>query len=463
MVDLNFKLKSMVLTIGPSHCGKTYFCKNVLLPSLKSDPSLNVQYISSDDTRRELLGVDLSNMDKKMMYVSEPAFRFMEYKVASMMKFPVMADFIVVDATLLDEKTRDAFISVARDNCYNVYAIKFDYDSRDEYMSFVPDSKEIVRVVNNHVTKFKKELRSISRISKHGVLYRIKSRDLSGVSVSIDPCDVKKRDETTLPDDDVVVISDINGCYDSLVELLYKCGFGISGGKIVDNSGYKRTLVINGDFIDKGDKVLDVVGLLYDNIGNDIVKVIKGNHENFVYKYLKGEIDESGDMLDYFDSINMYKDAGCGEIGKFFSVIESCVDFCHNNFVYVTHAPCRNKHVGKFDIKSIRGMRSFSYNIDGSVEDKDKHLEGMLSFIVDESVCRQPYHCFGHIAVSNPRALGNKVFLDGGAVYGGKLVAATFTPDMRVKFASVRCDVKREGRLYDLFGVDNCMLNNIHY
>jgi phosphoribosylpyrophosphate synthetase len=67
-----------------------------------------------------------------------------------------------------------------------------------------------------------------------------------------------------------------------------------------------KTIVLVGDIIDKGYGIADVINLIYKNI--DKIKMVLGNHENFVYKYLKGLIDEktapSEEVInEYFNTI----------------------------------------------------------------------------------------------------------------------------------------------------------------
>ena len=72
---------TIFLTIGPSGCGKTYFCKNYLIPKLKqlspikNRENVSINYISSDDIRRVLLGNDLDRNHAGMMVVSKMAER----------------------------------------------------------------------------------------------------------------------------------------------------------------------------------------------------------------------------------------------------------------------------------------------------------------------------------------------------------------------------------------------------
>ena len=86
---MKFPLHTIILLCGPSCCGKTFYVKNHLIPGLRNLENgfrLNIQYISSDDLRKEVLGdPDLDLRDKKntfrLKYASEASFRLLEHRV----------------------------------------------------------------------------------------------------------------------------------------------------------------------------------------------------------------------------------------------------------------------------------------------------------------------------------------------------------------------------------------------
>ncbi len=61
MEIIKIKPQTVILFVGPKHCGKTYFAQNVLLQQLDGynqqiNKPLNLQLLSSDAFREDMLG-----------------------------------------------------------------------------------------------------------------------------------------------------------------------------------------------------------------------------------------------------------------------------------------------------------------------------------------------------------------------------------------------------------------------
>ena len=81
---------------------KYHFAKNILIPQLEYSLTeknfyANVQYLSSDAIRQEILGYNYNKYDEIMMESSGQAFRLLEEKLKMATSYPVNAEFIVVD------------------------------------------------------------------------------------------------------------------------------------------------------------------------------------------------------------------------------------------------------------------------------------------------------------------------------------------------------------------------------
>src|SRR5579875_2105939 len=125
-------IHTIFVLIGPTECGKSTFTREVLLPQLRigdfdKNFKMNVQVISSDDIRRELLGHDYDKHDKIMMEASAQAFDLIEKRLEAVTSFPINAEFVIVDTKGLSEEFRKQVCDIAKKNQYNVEAIVFDY------------------------------------------------------------------------------------------------------------------------------------------------------------------------------------------------------------------------------------------------------------------------------------------------------------------------------------------------
>ncbi|HEY9704779.1 MAG TPA: AAA family ATPase, partial [Allocoleopsis sp.] len=234
-IKLNLKLHTIILLVGPSGAGKTQFCFEQLMIQLKmaqvGNKKINIQYISSDAIRRELLDNPAADkMDKEMTYVSHQAFELLFGRLKCATSYPVNADFIIVDTTGLDPVFRQEVLNIAKEKHYNVSAILFDYKNRREYNDAIKDGPENMAVSNRHIDKFKQVVLSEIRQKDYESIHRIKSREFEKYEIVV--ADYDAYDKHVLPfGPEYVVIGDIHGSYDEFVKLLDKHGFVIDENK----------------------------------------------------------------------------------------------------------------------------------------------------------------------------------------------------------------------------------------
>lgn len=200
-------------------------------------------------------------------------------------------------------------------------------------------------------------------------------------------------------------------------------GYGTIDGKLSVPEKLRNTrIILAGDWIDKGKQTRAMIDFLYDNMEHFLF--VMGNHENFVYKYLKGDQGAEPELLrSYFDStetlgqdeaLRQRFDELVGRAKPFYRYVGQ-----HGPSYYVTHAPCRNKYVGKLDSNSLRHQRSF--RLDRS--NPEVTTEQQLLFLSEEAVSNHPYHVFGHVAAVRPFRIKNKIHIDTGSVHGHMLTA----------------------------------------
>jgi predicted kinase len=423
-VKIQTKLHTIYLLIGPTECGKSTFAKHVLLPQLQyydheKNYRSNVQYLSSDELRQELLGYDYDKYDSVMMEASEHAFDLLFRKLRAVTTFPINADFVVIDTTGLAEDFRQKVITMAKDQHYRLEAIVFDYRNVKDYYA----SERSKKLIANHVNRLRRDVLPTLRRSDFDDIHRIREKNFFEDQAY--EWTVEDRAEYVshlLPHDRYyVTIGDVHECVDELQELILAHGFDIKDGLIERTPKSRdKQFVLIGDYIDKGKNTRRIVEFLYDN--RDFFYFVKGNHENFVSKYLKGEIHSVDPHLleNFFDSIPIL--AADAELqSKFQSLVELSKDFYRfigkeNSSFFLTHAPCHNQYIGKLDAISRRNQRRFATEFGGNLEDQ-------LKFLQKESSTSYPYHVFGHVATREVISLKNKIGIDTGCVSGNKLTS----------------------------------------
>ncbi|MBP1966444.1 putative kinase [Paenibacillus aceris] len=439
-MEIQTKVHTIFMLIGSTECGKTTFAKEVLIPGLRfADESrnvkANVQYLSSDSLRQEVLGYDYDKYDQVMLEASEQAFHLLFEKLKMATSFPVNAEFVIVDTTGLAEEFRAKVREIAHANNYNLEVILFDYRKREDYYA----SDRSKKLITSHINRLRKEvLGSLSR-EGYSKIHKVRYKDFYSLTeggakpayqVVIE--DQEEYLSTILPQNmKYIVIGDIHECVDELKALLLSYGYRIEGNKLVVTDKVRHMKIISvGDWIDKGKKTREIVEFLYEN--QEHFLFVMGNHENFVYKFMRGEIGGVDQELlhTYFDSTQLLsQDAVLLE--KFNELVAIAKPFYRLNGLnspsfYVTHAPCKNKYMGKLDANSIRHQRN--YRIDRSAP-----LEEQLTFLRDEAVKNHPYHIFGHVAARNAFRIKNKIHIDTGSAHGHMLtsVSISYKPFMK--------------------------------
>ncbi len=412
----------------------------MLIPGLRFEDTsrnvrANVQYLSSDQIRQEVLGYEHDKYDQVMLESSEQAFHLLFERLKMVTSFPVNAEFVVVDTTGLSEDFRAKVKEIAFQNNYNLEVIVFDYRKREDYYA----SERSKKLITNHINRLKKEVLGSLPREGYGKIHKVRAKDFymaeerrANPEYQIIVEDLDAHLATILPQEQqYIIIGDVHECVDDLKGLLLDRGYKIEAGKLVVSDKLKQTkIILVGDWIDKGKQTKDIIEFLYDN--REHFYFVLGNHENFVDKYIKGEIGGVDQELlyTYFDSTQvLLNDPELLE--KFQHLVSISKPFYRYVGVkgpsfFVTHAPCRNKYIGKLDTNSVRHQRNFRI-------DRESPLEGQLAFLHEEAVKNHPYHVFGHVAAKQSFRISNKIHIDTGSVHGNLLtsVSISYKPFMK--------------------------------
>ena len=198
----------------------------------------------------------------------------------------------------------------------------------------------------------------------------------------------------------VFVIGDLHGCYDVLMKALKEEGFDRS----------KDLVVCVGDLIDRGSKNLECLGLMLE----DWFVTVRGNHEQLAldaitrpsYSTLNAWAYNGGQWFyDLEDQglaehlINMTKDLPYViELNFPNNEIHKKIVVCHSDYPEDTYE--YGKPVDKFDILWSR-------------ERIDKKLKTVVK--------GADLFIHGHTPLKEVLSLGNRLYIDTGAVFGGIL------------------------------------------
>lgn len=462
-IQIKTQVHTIIMLVGPSGSGKTIFAKNILIPGLSGEYDRtknfapNVQYISSDDIRKNILGINYDKMDEIMTESSTQAFEILFTQLKAVTSYPINAEYVILDTTGLSEKFRIDVLAIAEDNNYNVDVVVFDYKNIEEYQrNFVADSlkgrETGGRLIAKHMKRLKTEVLKTLRKGTYQNIFKIKSKDFlsedseqkSGEAFTthkltsnyeVFAWDYEKYVDRILPSRyEWIVIGDVHGCINELKELIKKFGFEINeNDEIVDTEKSKDFgLIFAGDIVDKSsnDDIEKTIRFVHKNMAilDDRLQLVVGNHEEMVWKWTTNHKDLviNAERLDqkekyYNTAILLEEKEDVRELFlEIFAKMKGWVKTIgtdRKSFI-VTHAPCEVKFLEKMDGKSLHKQ----YKCLSRSKNKDLSNDQLTPYLREEAVKNQPFHIFGHMGQSSVRTFKNKVCIDAGCVYGSKLV-----------------------------------------
>lgn len=435
MKTLELKPHTIIMTIGPSNCGKSYFCEKFLNPFLESH-KISFKYFSSDKIRQQLLGEEFHKHHPKMMSVSKQAFNLLDSGVDNYTQYPINTQVVIVDATHLSKIGRQNIINISKKNNYSLIGLVFNYKNENDYFKHVTDQLD-KRVIFDMVKTLKNSTIKELEKTDFETIFTIDSLNFDTIPLSYED----KQNSFKMPSyERVCYIGDIHGCLDEFKQLLLDDkGIGEQDGLlfISDDSKYIRHVLV-GDYIDKGPKIKETIEFLYANRTH--FDIVRGNHEYWVYQYLNGHLkksDETEKLIEqWFDTVKILEDDQALR-EKFFTLFHSSYDFIINDHAIITHAPCENKYLGKSDKISLKKQRNLRYPKLEDYENEEKYLnakEEQFAFLLKDADYIYPFHLFGHTMLKEVYLNKNKVCLDTGCVVGGYLSSALWTKGRKKLF-----------------------------
>lgn len=299
-MEIQTRVHTIFLLVGATECGKSTFAKEVLIPQLKLEDAskglrTNVQYLSSDSIRQEILGYDYDKYDQVMLEASSHTFQLLFERLKLVTSFPINAEFVVMDTIGLSEDYRSKVREIAGQNNYNLEVILFDYRKREDYYA----SERSKKLISNHLNRLRKEVLPVLSREGYNKIHKVRAKDfiLEGEGIPNPDYRVIIQDWDTyastvlLQAQEYIVVGDVHECVEELQGLLRNYGYREHEGKLSATDKLSNTRVIlAGDWIDKGKKTRETIEFLFDN--REHFLFVMGNHENFVYKYVKGRFKE---------------------------------------------------------------------------------------------------------------------------------------------------------------------------
>lgn len=435
-MKISTKLHTVFITVGPSMCGKTTFSQQLHLAlgyqlnKAGLGTSGKVVHLNSDAERMQVMCDDrLHRYAPSMGEASEAAFNVMMAKFKAAISFPINSEFVIIDTTGMNDTFRKEIRKLAEQNEYRTELITFEY-ANYEYWSQSTEEEKLV--VQSSAKRFKQSVLPNLGRKDHDGCIRIRERDANkwrDLEVEIENLATYANSQLFLKKDQRLnIIGDVHEHTEALKDLL---------GKLPDDS----INVLVGDYIDKGGNTAESISEIRAFVNRGGI-LVHGNHESYAVKRIKGEIKNPDLVMEskYMGSLDvLLKDE------KLAAELVDLFDNCSVPFlkiygnevrtVYVTHAPCEQKYLGKMSSNALKAQRNM-------YSERKLDYRDAYKFIFEEAVGNFPLHVFGHVAHSAAKLeYRNKVFLDTGAVYGGRLTAFCYQGN-RYWFDSVQATEK---------------------
>jgi predicted kinase len=420
-MKIQTKLHTVFILVGPSMCGKSTFSlelQHALGEQMRKaglGGSCSIPVISSDAERESLYGYkNLHRYAPLMMEASASAFEVLMARYKAAISFPINSEFVIIDTTGMNDTFRKQIRELAEEKEYRTELVTFEYSN---YQYWSESNAEEKVIVESSAKRFKQSVLPNLGRKDHDGCIRVRERDKNfwrDLEVEIE--DLQKYAATQLylnKDMQINIIGDVHEHVEALEELLVK----LPAGSIN---------VMVGDYIDKGNDTANAIAAARRFHASGGI-IVHGNHESYAVKRIKGEIKNPDLEMEakYMTSLNvLLKDpALAAELVDLFDLCSVPFLKIHGHNVrtlYVTHAPCEQKYLGKMSPAALKAQR----NLYG---DRKEDYRKAYDFIFKEAVGNFPLHVFGHVAHNASKLeYRNKIFIDTGAVYGNALSALCY-------------------------------------
>jgi len=404
---INVPMHTVVLLVGPSNSGKSYF----------SGLQKEALVISSDECRRLLIGnPNEHKYSKKMLDASGPAFALLEATLKNAMSWPICRPLIIVDTKGMSRAFRMKMLDIINEYQYNHLVVTFDYKSIDMYKEYVNPSDWDYSAIKRDFETLKDKFYGNLKTEGFKAVEKITAKGDYPV-LQISPKSSAEYYRCVLSSE-VTAISDIHGYLDQFKKVLKHVGVVLSPDeeKIIEVPNSLGTLLLLGDVIDKGPHSKETLNFILKN--SDNLKWLKGNHENFVSKYFQNQVGEvDPQAMSFFDTATRHS-----EDSEFKKSLE---EYLSKSYPFViapngifTHAPCERKYLGKLDSFSLKKQMRTDNSSRLNGDDTEKYLQSLRD--PKEFYLTLPHVC-GHISRTTPQKIGEMIIIDTGVEKGGAI------------------------------------------
>ncbi len=390
------------MLIGASGSGKSTFARKHFLPT---------EVVSSDYCR------GLVADDENDLTATNDAFEVLHFIAGRRL---ARGKLTVVDATNVQPEARQSLVELARQyHCLPV-AIVFDLPERlcQERNRTRPE-----RTFGPHV------IRQQGR-QLHRSLYRLKAEGFRHIFVLSSPEEIdaavlereplwNDRRQDHGPFD---IIGDVHGCFDELVALLEKLGYGISRQENSPSASHPggRKAIFLGDLADRGPKIVPVLRLAMNMVKAGNALCVPGNHDMKLVRALRGkQVQVAHGLAESLAQLGEASKEYREQVADFLDGLVSHYVLDEGKLV-VAHAGMREEMQGR----GSRKVRDFALYGETTGETDEFGLPVRYPWARDYR--GSAIVVYGHTPVSEPEWVNRTLNIDTGCVFGGRLTALRY-------------------------------------
>ncbi|MBP1650891.1 MAG: Bis(5'-nucleosyl)-tetraphosphatase(asymmetrical) [Bacteroidetes bacterium] len=368
-MTLNFPELSLVVLVGASGSGKSFFAKKWFRPS---------EIVSSDACR-----LMLSN-DENTPDISEDAFELLHFIIAKRLKRGLLT---VVDATNVNAQYRKQLVALARE--YHILPVAIILNMSDRVCQdrnrTRTDRNLPPRVIKSQMAALKS---GVHKIREEGFRRHFEFRTPESVDSITEIIREPLYNDLKQEEGPFDIIGDVHGCYDELCTLLTNLGHSVDkeAHRITATNG--RKIVFLGDLVDRGPASPAVLKLVMQATGT--AAQLEGADPAWIEK-----------------------------VKVFLDGLVSHYVLDHGNLV-VAHAGLKETMQGR----GSGAVREFCLYGETTGETDEFGLPVRYNWAANYN--GKAAVVYGHTPVIRPEWFNNTIDIDSGCVFGGSLTALRY-------------------------------------
>lgn len=427
---------SLVVLIGISGSGKSTFARKYFKET---------EILSSDRCRA------IVSDDENNQAATDDAFELLHYIIAKRLKNGLLT---VVDATNVQPESRASLIRLAREyHCIPV-AIVLDIAERicEDRNDLRSDRNFGRHVIYQQRSQLKRSLKKLKDEGFRHIHVLRSPEEIDALSRIAREKLYNDKKEVSGPFD---IIGDIHGCFDELVELLTKLGYGVNKVEVRQkNFGFDvtppagRAAVFLGDLVDRGPNSPDVLRLVMSMVNAGIAYCVPGNHDLKLHKYLNGKnVQLKHGLQKTVEQLAKEDDRFKADVADFVYGLVSHYVFDKGKLV-VAHAGLKEEMQGR----GSGAVRSFCMYGETTGEIDEFGLPVRYNWALEYR--GKAMVVYGHTPVPEAQWLNRTIDIDTGCVFGGKLTALRY-PEEELVSVKAKAVYEVPARPIDFEGIES--------